>query len=203
MKTITIEGHLRTEAGKKATRQLRSLGNVPGVIYGGAEEVNFYASAADFKPVVYTAAFQVVNINVNGKTHSCILKEIQFDKVSDALIHVDFMELVEGKKVVANLPLKFNGASIGVKNGGRFVAKMNTIRVKTLPKYLKETIDVDITNLEVNGNIRVEDVPVENMEVMNSPRIPVASVVMTRQLKQEEAAAPAAAKSAAPAPAKK
>lgn len=203
MKTITIEGHLRTEAGKKATRQLRSLGNVPGVIYGGAEEVNFYASAADLKPVVYTAAFQIVEMNVGGKTHNCILKEMQFDKVSDKLIHVDFFELVEDKKVVANLPLKFTGNSIGVKNGGRFVAKMNSLRIKTLPKYLKETIDVDITKLEVNGNIRVEDVLVENMEVMNSPRIPVASVVMTRQLKQEEAAAPAAAKTATPAPAKK
>ncbi len=197
MKTITIEGHLRTEAGKKATRQLRSLGNVPGVIYGGAEEVNFYASAADLKPVVYTSAFQLVEMSVNGKKHKCILKDMQFDKVSDALIHVDFLELVDDKKVLANLPLKFTGNSIGVKNGGRFVAKMNSLKVKVLPKYLRETIDVDITKLEVNGNIRVEDVPVENMEVMNSPRIPVASVVMTRQLKQEEAAAPAGGKAPA------
>jgi large subunit ribosomal protein L25 len=189
MKTITIEGQLRTEAGKKATRQLRSQAFVPGVIYGGAEEVNFYAPAADFKPVVYTSAFQVVALNVNGKQHRCILKEMQFDKVSDALIHVDFLELVDDKKVVANLPLKFVGTSIGVKNGGRFVAKMNSLRVKTLPKFLRESIEVDITALDVNGNIRVEDVLVENMEVMNSPRIPVASVVMTRQLKQEEAAA--------------
>ena len=114
---------------------------------------------------------------------------MQFDKVSDALIHVDLLELVDDKKVVATLPLKFVGNSIGVKDGGKLVTKMKSLKVKTLPKFLKENIEVDITNLAVNGNIRVEDVQADNMEIINSPRIPVASVVMTRQLKQEEAAA--------------
>ncbi|HJU46447.1 MAG TPA: hypothetical protein VJ647_06665, partial [Chitinophagaceae bacterium] len=58
-----------------------------------------------------------------------------------------------------------------------------------LPKFLKENIELDITALELNGNIRVEDVKADNFEIMNSPRIPIASVVMTRQLKQEEATA--------------
>jgi large subunit ribosomal protein L25 len=189
MNTITIEGQLRTEFGKKATRQMRSQELVPGVIYGGAQEVNFAAPAKAFKPLVYTSQFQLAEVNVDGKTYRCILKDMQFDKVSDALIHVDLLELVEDKKVVATLPLKFVGNSIGVKDGGKLVTKMKSLKVKTLPKFLKENIEVDITNLAVNGNIRVEDVNAENMEIINSPRIPVASVVMTRQLKQEEAAA--------------
>jgi large subunit ribosomal protein L25 len=189
MKTITIEGQLRTEHGKKAARQIRSQENVPGVIYGGAQEVNFYASAKAFKPLVYTGEFQLANVNVDGKTYRCILKDLQFDKVSDSLIHVDLLELVEDKKVIATLPLKFVGTSVGVKGGGKLVIKMKSLNVKTLPKYLKETIEVDITNLELNENIRVEDVKDPNYEIMNSPRIPIASVVMTRQLKQEEATA--------------
>jgi large subunit ribosomal protein L25 len=189
MNTITIEGQLRTEFGKKATRQMRSQELVPGVIYGGAQEVNFAAPAKAFKPLVYTAQFQLAEVKVDGKTYRCILKDMQFDKVSDALIHVDLLELVEDKKVVATLPLKFVGNSIGVKDGGKLVTKMKSLKVKTLPKFLKENIEVDITNLAVNGNIRVEDVQADNMEIINSPRIPVASVVMTRQLKQEEAAA--------------
>ncbi len=189
MKTITIEGQLRTEHGKKAARQIRSQENVPGVIYGGAQEVNFYAPAKAFKPLVYTGEFQLANVNVDGKTYRCILKDLQFDKVSDSLIHVDLLELVEDKKVIATLPLKFVGTSIGVKGGGKLVIKMKSLNVKTLPKYLKETIEVDITNLELNANIRVEDVKDPNYEIMNSPRIPIASVVMTRQLKQEEATA--------------
>ena len=192
MKSITIEGQLRTESGKKATRQLRSQKQVPGVIYGGSQEVNFSAPATAFKDIVYTPDFMLAEVKIDGKSYRCILKDIQFDKVSDALIHVDFLELVEDKKVIATLPLKFIGTPAGVKAGGKLVTKMKSLKVKTFPKYLKEHIDVDINKLELNENVRVEDVKLENMEVLNSPRIPIASVTMTRQLKQDEATAPKA-----------
>jgi large subunit ribosomal protein L25 len=126
---------------------------------------------------------------VNGKTYKCILKDKQFDVVTDELAHVDFLELVEDKKVVATLPLKLVGQSAGVKAGGKLVVKMKALKVKALPKDLRENIEVNIDNLELNSNIRVEDVKVENLEILNSPRIPIASVVMTRQLRQDEAAA--------------
>jgi len=177
---------------------------VPGVIYGGAQEINFAAPAAALKPLVYTASFQLAEVELDGETYKCILKDLQFDKVTDKLIHIDLLELVEDKKVIATIPLKYTGTSIGVKNGGKFVAKINSLKVKTYPKYLKEQIEVPIDNLDLNGNIRVEDVKEENYEILNSPRIPIASVVLTRQLKQEEAAAPKAAAAApAAAPAKK
>ena len=131
-------------------------------------------------------------------------------------IDVDFLELVEDKKVTVTIPIKFNGIPAGVKAGGKLATKIKSLKVKTYPKYLREHIEMDITNLELNENLRVQDVVAENMEILNSPRIPIASVAMTRQLKQEEAttapkavvatpaAAPAAAAGkAAPAPAKK
>lgn len=211
MKSITIEGQLRTDFGKSATRQLRSQELVPGVIYGGAEEINFKAPAAALRTLVYTPSFQIAEVTLNGKTYRTILKDLQFDKVDDKLIHIDLLELVDDKKVIADIPLKFVGTSKGVKDGGKLITKMKSLKVKTLPKYLKEQIEVSIDTLELNGNIRVEDVKIENYEIMNSPRIPIASVVLTRQLKQEEAsaapaaakAAPAAAAAAKPAPAKK
>ena len=193
MKTITIEGHLRTEMGKQATRQLRSEEKVPGVIYGGAKEVNFSALATSFKTLVYTPDFQLAEVKVDGTAYRCILKDLQFDKVTDALIHADFLELVEDKKVIATIPIKFTGAAKGVKDGGKLITKMKALKIKTYPKYLKENIEVDLTNLELNGNVRVEDVKSENYEILNSPRIPIASIVLTRQLKQEEASVPAAA----------
>ena len=197
MKTITIKGQLRTGFGKAATRELRSQEQVPGVIYGGAQEINFSAPATEFRPLVYTPNFQFAEVDLDGKVYKCILKDLQFDKVSDQLIHVDLMELVEDKKVIATIPLKFTGTSKGVKDGGKFVGKINSLKVKTYPKYLKEQIEVAIDNLELNGNIRVEDIKEANYEILNSPRIPIASVVLTRQLKQEEAAAPVAAAPAA------
>ena len=189
MKTITIEGQLRTETGKKVTRQLRSQGLVPGVIYGGAQEVNFAAPVLSFKNLVYTPDFQLAEISLDGKTYRCILKDIQYNKVSDELAHLDFLELVEDKKVIANIPIKFTGVAAGVKGGGKLVTKMKNLRVKTLPKHLKENIEVDLSKLELNENIRVEDVKDEHYEFLNPPRIPIASVVLTRILKQEEATA--------------
>jgi len=197
MKSITIEGQLRTESGKKATRQLRSQKMVPAVIYGGSQEVNFQAPATAFKDIVYTSEFLLANIIIDGKTYRCILKDLQFHKVTDQLLHLDFLELVEDKKVIATLPLHFTGTPAGVKAGGKLVLKMKSVKVKTLPKYLKEQIEVNIESLALNENIRVQDIPAEHMEILNSPRIPIASVTMTRQLKQEESAAPKSAATAA------
>jgi large subunit ribosomal protein L25 len=140
-------------------------------------------------------------VNVGGKSYRCIMKDLQFDKVTDQLSHIDLLELVEDKKVVASIPLKFTGTSVGVKEGGKLVIKIKSLKVKSLPKHLKENIEVDITNLDLHGNIRVEDVKEPNYEILNSPRIPIASVVTTRQLKIEESAAPAAGAAPAAAPA--
>ena len=186
MNSVKIEGKSRSEHGKSATRRLRSEGQVPCVIYGGTETVHFSAPTLAFRPLVYTPAFQIAEISVDGKTYRCILKDKQFDVVTDDLNHIDFLELVEDKKIIANLPIKFVGQPEGVKAGGRLETKMKTLKVRTLPKYLTEAIELDITKLQLNANMRVEDVKTENMEVMNSPRIPVASVVMTRALRQAE-----------------
>ena len=202
MKTITIEGQIRTEFGKTATRQLRSEEKVPGVIYGGAKEINFSAPATAFKSIVYTPDFMLAEVKVDGVSYKCVLKDMQFDKVSDKLIHVDFLELVGDKKVTVSIPIKFTGVPEGVKEGGKLAVKMKALKVKTIPEYLLEHIDVDLTDLKLNENIRVQDVKAKNMEILNSPRIPIASVAMTRQLKQEEATvakvAPAADVKASP-----
>ena len=211
MKTITIEGQIRTGFGKAATRQLRSEEKVPAVIYGGAKEINFSAPAVSFKNAIYTPEFMLTEIIVDGQTYKCVLKDIQFDKVSDDLIHVDFLELVPGKKVTVDVPINYTGAPVGVKEGGKLVIKMKSLKIKTAPENLKEHIEVDLSDLQLNHNVRVEDVKADGFEILNSPRIPIASVTTTRQLRQEEskastaetpkaAAAPAAT---AAAPAKK
>jgi large subunit ribosomal protein L25 len=201
MKTITIEGQLRTGFGKTATRQLRSQGQVPGVIYGGAKEVNFHAPVAAFKHLVYTPNFQFAEIKLDGQSYKCILKDLQFDKVDDSLIHIDLLELVEDKKVIASIPVHITGSAKGVKDGGKLHLKLKSLKVKTYPKYLKEFIELNVENLEINQSIRVEDIKIENYEIMHSPRIPVVSVSVTRQVKEEAAAAPTAAPEGAAAPA--
>lgn len=196
MKSVKIEGKSRSGLGKKATRQLRSEEQIPAVIYGGKETIHFSAPLMSFRPLVYTPEFQIAEIAVEGKTYRAIVKDLQFDVLTDELSHVDFLELVEDRKVIASLPLNFTGQSQGVKDGGRLELKLKSLNVRTYPKHLRESIEVKIDNLQLHGNIRVEDVVAENMEILNSPRIPIASVVTTRALRQADSEA---AKAATPA----
>jgi len=201
MKSVKIEGKRRSGLGKKATRQIRSEEQVPAVIYGGNETIHFSAPVMAFRTLVYTPEFQIAEINIDGKNYRTIMKDIQFDVVTDELNHIDFLELVEDRKVVATLPLKFTGQAQGVKDGGRLELKMKSLHVRTLPKHLIAAIEVNIENLQLHGNIRVQDVKADNMEILNSPRIPVASVVTTRALRQADTDAAAAATGAKAAPA--
>lgn len=205
MKSVKIEGQKRSDLGKKATRHLRSEGQVPAVIYGGKETMHFSAPVMSFRTLVYTPEFQIAEIVLDGKTYRTIMKDIQFDVVTDELNHIDFLELVDDRKVIATLPLKFTGQSQGVKDGGRLELKLKSLNVRTYPKHLVEHIEVKIDNLQLHGNIRVQDVAVENMEFLNSPRIPICSVVTTRALRQaaDTEAAAASAKGGKAAPAKK
>ncbi len=191
MKTIKVQGELRSEIGKSVSRRLRSEGKVPAVIYGGNEPVHMTVTPLSVRKLVYSPEFQIVEVDVNGQTRRCIMKDLQFDVVTDELNHIDFLELVEDKKVIADLPINFIGQPQGVKDGGRLVIKLKTVKVRTYPKNLVAQIDVNIDNLQLNGNIRVQDIPAEGMEIMNPPRIPIASVVMTRALRQAESDAEA------------
>jgi large subunit ribosomal protein L25 len=203
MKSVRIEGKSRSGLGKKATRQIRSEEQVPAVIYGGSETIHFSAPVMSFRSLVYTPEFQIAEIVVDGKTYKTIMKDIQFDVVTDELNHIDFLELVEDRKVVATLPIKFTGQAQGVKDGGRLELKIKSLNVRTYPKHLLAAIEVNIDNLQLHGNIRVQDVKAENMEILNSPRIPIASVVTTRALRQADTEAAAAATGAKAAPAAK
>jgi large subunit ribosomal protein L25 len=186
MNTIAIEGQLRSESGKKAARAVRSKDQVPGVIYGGASTVSFSATQKDLKPLVFSPEFKLVKITVDGKAYTCILKDLQFHKLTDELIHLDLLELVEGKPLLASIPVKYTGTSIGVKNGGRLVVKVKSVKVKCLPADLKECLEVSIEKLEIGKNLRIEDIKYPGITIMQSPRIPIASVETTRALKQAE-----------------
>jgi large subunit ribosomal protein L25 len=149
---------------------------------------------------VYTPNFQFAEVKLDGKSYKCILKDLQFDKVDDSLIHIDLLELVEDKKVIASIPVHAKGNPKGVKDGGKMHLKLKSLKVKTYPKYLREYIELNVDDLELNQSIRVEDVKIEHFELLNSPRIPVVSVAITRQVKEEEAAATTATATTAAAP---
>ncbi|MBL7883268.1 MAG: 50S ribosomal protein L25, partial [Bacteroidia bacterium] len=132
MKSVSISGSPRANVGKKDAKALRNSKSVPCVLYGGTEQIHFSVLAADFKNLIYTPHVHIVDLDVAGKKFKAIMQEAQFHKVNDSLLHVDFLEIVAGKPVTMNIPVKTTGVSPGVRAGGKLVKKLKTLKVKGL-----------------------------------------------------------------------
>lgn len=192
MNTITINAEVREGKGKKASKDFRRAGQVPCVMYGGKENVHFTADALSLGKVVYTPNFYMVDLNVGGSTHKAIVKDMQFHPVTDRILHMDFQELVDDRKVIVNLPLVFEGLAVGVKEGGKLLPKMRKLKVKAFPNDLIDSLKVDVSHVELGKSVKVGELEYNNLEIMNSPNAPVCSVDIPRALKSaasEEAAA--------------
>ncbi len=190
MEIVAIQGEQREPKGKKQAKDLRKNNMIPSVIYGGEENIHFQAHPSQFKALVYTPDFKLAEVTVDGKTYKCILKDIQFHPVTDAILHIDLLQLVPEKPFKVNLPIGFKGTSPGVKTGGKLIQKIRRLKVKTTPEKLVDRLLVDISTLKLGSSVRVRDVePPEGIEITYSPGIPIASVETPRSLRSETAAA--------------
>ncbi len=189
MKSLAIEGTARELGGKKLAKQVRREGLVPCVMYGGKENLHFSTSASDLRPLIYTADFHTVNVNIGGQTYNAILKSLQTHPVTDAIMHVDFQQLIEDRPVFAEIPIRLVGLASGVKDGGKLITKMRKLKIKAFPKDLVSEVKVDVTALEVGKSVRVQDVQIDGVQFMNAAPTPIASVEITRALRSAAAAA--------------
>jgi large subunit ribosomal protein L25 len=196
MKTMTIEGQIRTDLGKKAAKTLRRDESVPCVLYGEGQNIHFSAPLTAFRHVVYTPDFLKIDLNLDGSHYEAIIKDIQYHPVKDDITHVDFQRLSDGKILTTQLPVKLVGSSPGVREGGKMKVRVRKLNVKVAPKYLVEYIPVDISELQLGRSVRIGDLKVEGVQIMNSPGIPVATCEIPRALRGKTAAAEAAAKGA-------
>jgi large subunit ribosomal protein L25 len=190
MNTIAIEAQARTEMGKKATKALRAEGMIPCVLYGGKENIHFAVTPKQVKHVLYTDKFVVAQITVNGSQHEAILKDADFDPVTDQALHLDFQELVKGKKVKVNIPVKLIGFAAGVKEGGKLELNLRNLIVKTTPENLITDIEVDITHLTLGKSVKVRDLKTV-LEIMNPLGNPIAQVIIPRAMRSAASKGPA------------
>lgn len=194
MKTIALIGTPRTELGKKSTKALRNAGLVPCVLYGGEKNVHFSVTPKALRDLIYTNEFRTAEVEVEGQKISAIIKNVQFHPVTDVIQHVDLLELVEGKKVKAEIPIQLVGVPTGVKVGGVLMQKIRKLKVQTTPDKLSSVIDVNVEHLALGKSIRVREVNVEDgIEIINAGGIPLASVEVPRALRSAEAKADAEA----------
>jgi large subunit ribosomal protein L25 len=200
MKSFEIAGTKREARTKQETKKLRNEGRVLCVLYGGKENVHFSAPVLDFKKLVYTPEVQTVKINVDGNSYDAVMREIQFHPVTDALLHIDFMEINPENHVIIDVPVKITGASEGVKQGGRLISKMRKLKIKALPKDLPDHITIDVTALNIGQSVRVNELEQKGVEFLDSPNNVIVGVRVTRNVVETPAeGAPAAAAGVAPA----
>lgn len=191
MKTVTLSGSSRANVGKVDAREIRSKGHVPCVIYGGKEQIHFHADERAFKPVIFTPNAHIVEINLDGKVYKTVLQEAQYHRINDKLIHADFLEIVEGKPVTVEIPVKLNGQSEGVKKGGKLVLKLRKLKARGLANVLPDYIDINIEKLDIGNSVAVGDINIEGVTLLNAKNVSVVSVATTRAAAAAETAAPA------------
>lgn len=200
MKTVALTGELRSTLGSKDSRALRNEGKVPCVLYGGGEHIHFYIYSPDFKALVYTPNTYKVQLTIEGKKHLAILQDMQFHPVNDSIIHADFLSVDDKKIVTVSIPVKVSGNSPGVRAGGKLIQKIQRLKVKGLIADIPDAVELNIDELELGQSIKVKNIELKNVEILDSKDNAVVSVKMTRNVvKGEEAAAGAAPAAAAPA----
>jgi large subunit ribosomal protein L25 len=203
MKTIEIAGYLRKELGKKSSKELRKANNVPGVIYGGKENIHFYTHENNFKNIVFTPEAHLVNLKLEDKVYLLVLKDIQYHPVNDRIIHVDFTEVSANKPVIIGIPIKVSGDSVGIKAGGKLRIRRRSLLVKGFANDIPEFLPIDITEVKIHQSIKVGDLSFDKIELLDPKRSMVLAVATSRvaQKTPEELEAEAAAAALAAAPA--
>lgn len=180
MESISVSAKARVDMGKKEAKALRSANQVPCVIYGGEKSIHFSASVNAFRNLVYTPNVYKVEIDVEGTVYTAILKDIQFHPVTDRILHIDFLELVEGKAVTMQVPVIVSGSARGVMAGGKLRKNMRKLAVRATSENLPSSIDLDVTELRIGDSIRVRDIETKNFDILNPGSAVIAGVKMAR-----------------------
>ena len=195
MKEIEVKGTARTAFGKKAARAIRKENAVPCNLYGEAKDENGAPVALAFtvtndmlRNLIYTPDIYVVNLDIDGKKHKAVLKELQFHPVKDNVLHVDFYEVNETKPIVMEVPIKLNGLAEGVKAGGKLALQMRKLKVKALYNVIPERLVVNVSHLGLGKTVKVGELSYEGLELLNAKEAVVCAVKLTRAARGAAAA---------------
>ena len=188
MKEIEVTGKKRSTIGKKSSKHLRKEGFIPCNLYGEAKDENgapkalaFTCPMNELRKIVYTPHIYVINLIIDGESHTAILKELQFHPVTDALLHVDFYEVNDQKPITIGIPVKLTGLAQGIRDGGRMNLSIRKINVTAKYQDIPEHLDIDVTDLKIGKSIKVGDLHFEGLEMATSKEVVVCSIKATRK----------------------
>lgn len=183
MKVIEILGYKRANLGKAESRKLRIDAQVPGVLYGGDKQLHLHIPMMRLRDVIYTPHAHFVDLHIEDAVYRCIVQEIQFHPVSEMILHIDFLQIFDNKKIKMEVPTSFVGKALGVAKGGILSKKQRKLKIFALPTAMPSVVEVDIAHLDLGQIVRVHQIPRQNYTILALPNTPVASIEIPRALR--------------------
>ncbi len=192
MKKVILEAKMRTKIDKASRSALRKEGRVPAIFYSRHHQpLSIDVSERALQPLVFTSKTNLISLNVDGQDEvDCIIKDVQFDPVTEKIVHIDLLGLKKGEKIQIEVPVKLIGIPIGIKEGGILQHTLHKIEVECLPADIPEHIEIDVTNIKLGSSIHVGDLKFDNFIILNSEDAIIASVTHPK-IEVEAVAAPA------------
>ena len=183
MKTLLVKGQKRNSLGKKEAKLIRSQELVPAVLYGAGEPVHFSVPFSEMRQLVYTPGVFLIDLEIEGTIYHAMMQDVQWHAVEEQILHVDFLKIEEGKKVKIDLPVKVVGLAKGIKAGGKLKTNLRRLKVKALAKDLPDAIEINVTKLGIGQSIKVGDLSLKNIEILDKKTNVVVAVTITRAAK--------------------
>ncbi len=188
MAEIILKAQIREYKGRADANKARNEGKVPGVFYLKNEKnIPIEVEALDLRSLIYTAETHIVSLELSdGSTEMCMLRDVQFDPITDKVVHFDLMGLIKGQVVTFEVPVSLEGIPVGVKTGGVLTQIMQKVQIECMPKDLPQHIAVDVTHLEAGETLTVGDLTVEGVTLLSDPAQAVAIVAHARVEEEPE-----------------
>lgn len=160
---LTLNVTERTEKGRKACKQLRSGGRVPAIYYGKEVNKSYSFDEREFRTLMRNSsgAASLFSLRLGeGEGELALIKELQRHPTTDAILHIDFIQVMRGQELTTKVPLVLVGDAVGVKNsGGILDVNANEIEIRCRPSQLPSSVELDVTELELGENLQVQNLP--------------------------------------------
>lgn len=179
MQEITIQAEVRNQVGKNLGN-LRRRGKIPGIFYSAGEpNIPIAISEKSLKPLIFSSTTSIINLVLDNNIQKrCILREIQYDPVTDVPIHFDVQGLQEDRNITLEVPIVVTGETpIGVREGGILQKFMHKIKISCLPKYIPDHIEINAENLKINQFIHVRDLQISNVTIIENEFSTIVGVI--------------------------
>ena len=188
MEKVTLEAIERKSISKHSTKIVRNSGKVPGVFYSRhVEPIAIEVPQKLINPLVFTAKTNLVSLIIeNHDEYECVIKDVQFDPVTDEILHFDLLGVTRGEVIQLEVPVQLLGNAIGVKEGGILQQNLHKFDVECLPKDIPQYLNIDVSELKLGDSIHVGALSFENVTILNPEDTVVVAVTHPKIEKEVE-----------------